>query len=123
MKFVKNARWMISNNLENKCDLCDIGKWALDKNNVLIVPFGKYSFTTGLIEEYECIGQIGKYQFLTGQKRESSCIECSKEKLDYLVEQLPINQVYYAIVVKVKNQTLFVMIVKWLISTTLEIFV
>ena len=72
----------ISNNKENKCDICNIGKWAFDKKMCMGCPKGKYSFVTGLIDGKECIScEIGKFQPYTGKQRENACINCEKGKI------------------------------------------
>ena len=72
----------ISNILDNKCDICEMGKWALDKKSCISCPKGKYSFNTGLISESECIlCEKGKYQPEKEQIRESSCLTCRNGKI------------------------------------------
>ena len=72
----------ISNILDNKCNLCEIGRWALDKKTCIDCDEGSYSFSTGLISSDECQQcEKGKYQPQKAQITENSCITCENGKI------------------------------------------
>jgi len=72
----------ISNNKENKCNMCETGKWALDKKLCIQCSKGKYSFSMGLISDSDCKTCIkGKYNNFEGQIFENSCLSCKNGKV------------------------------------------
>jgi len=77
----------ISNNKENKCNLCQPGKWAFDKKSCVDCPAGKYSFNAGIIDSKECLScQKGKYSSETGMVYENSCKPCEIGKIGIINE-------------------------------------
>ena len=94
----------ISNILENRCDNCEIGRWAWDKKSCIDCDQGRYSFSTGLISSKECIAcEKGKYQPEMGEITENSCIECSNGKIGIIIAAKSNSSCVFCEIGKYKN--------------------
>ena len=67
----------ISGEGSNRCDFCQVGKWAKAGKICELCPKGRYSFSVGLKESSECTNcPIGKYNNEQGLILENKCKEC-----------------------------------------------
>ena len=97
----------ISENGENECHFCNIGKWSKNRIKCIECSQGKYSNSFGLIADDECkLCPIGKYNDDKGLKNEQHCKICPNGKIG-IIEGAKSNTSHFSEVGKYKNSLMF----------------